>query len=428
MKKEKSQKSLYIKLLQITLIPIFLLTLVITSFSVKSFATALNGEVKRGLMDLSSTILTLYDQLYPGDYRVIMQDDAIYMLKGEHQINGDFSIIDTIKENTGADITFFYQDTRVITTLYDKNGDRMIGTKVNVVVTNDVLEQGKAAFYSSVSIDGAEYFAYYVPLINDDGTCIGMLFVAKPVRTVGENLRKAILPIILLGTVAMIIAALFTIRFSGNLMYAITKIEEFLSKVAKGDLNESLDYRVSRREDELGKLGQNAVHMQKSLRELVEMDALTGLLNRRSGDKKLQQVYEEKDKSNTDFCIALGDIDFFKKVNDTFGHEWGDLVLTKIARIMKKNMTGKGFVSRWGGEEFLLIFRDCLLEEAVGILEGILNEVRALEIEYDAETKIRVTMTFGICQGSTDSINILLREADGKLYHGKNNGRNQIVQ
>lgn len=107
MKKEKAQKSLYIKLLQMTLIPIFLLTLVITSFSVRRFATALNGEVKRGLMDLSSTILTLYDQLYPGDYHVVMQDDAIYMLKGEHQINGDFSIIDTIKENTGADITFF---------------------------------------------------------------------------------------------------------------------------------------------------------------------------------------------------------------------------------------------------------------------------------------------------------------------------------
>ena len=122
MKQEKTKKSLYVKLLQITLIPIFVLTLVITSFSIKSFATALHSEVKQGLMDLSSAIMTLYDQLYPGDYYVVSQNNEIYMMKGEHQINGDFSIIDTIKEKTGADITFFFQDTRVITTLYDPEG------------------------------------------------------------------------------------------------------------------------------------------------------------------------------------------------------------------------------------------------------------------------------------------------------------------
>ena len=97
MERDKNEKSLYIKLLQITLIPILLLTIVITSFSVNRFATVLHGEVRQGLMDLSSAIMTLYDQLYPGDYSVTTQNNALYMLKGDHQINGDFSIIDTIK-------------------------------------------------------------------------------------------------------------------------------------------------------------------------------------------------------------------------------------------------------------------------------------------------------------------------------------------
>ena len=224
MKQEKTKKSLYVKLLQITLIPIFVLTLVITSFSIKSFATALHSEVKQGLMDLSSAIMTLYDQLYPGDYYVVSQNNEIYMMKGEHQINGDFSIIDTIKEKTGVDITFFFQDTRVITTLYDPEGKRMIGTRVNAVVVNDVLKTGQPAFYPSVSIGEEKYFAYYSPLINSDGTCIGMLFVSKPVKTVSSNLKKVIIPIIILGIVAMIIAALFTISFSKNLMRAIAKI------------------------------------------------------------------------------------------------------------------------------------------------------------------------------------------------------------
>lgn len=428
MKQEKTKKSLYVKLLQITLIPIFMLTLVITSFSIKSFATALHSEVKQGLMDLSSAIMTLYDQLYPGDYYVVSQNNEIYMMKGEHQINGDFSIIDTIKEKTGVDITFFFQDTRVITTLYDPEGKRMIGTRVNAVVVNDVLKTGQPAFYPSVSIGEEKYFAYYSPLINSDGTCIGMLFVSKPVKTVSSNLKRVIIPIIILGIVAMIIAALLTISFSKNLMRAIAKIEEFLGKVAKGDLNEKLDYYLSKREDELGELGRYAITMQKSLSELVERDALTGLINRRSGEKRLQQARKEKEERNIDFCVAIGDIDFFKKVNDTYGHEWGDMVLTQIARVMKKHMVGKGIVARWGGEEFLFLFNNCMLEEAVALLDETLSEIRDIEIEIDETTKIRVTMTFGICQGSTDGLNLILKEADEKLYSGKNNGRNRIVK
>lgn len=428
MKRDKNEKSLYIKLLQITLIPILLLTIVITSFSVKRFATVLHGEVRQGLMDLSSAIMTLYDHLYPGDYSVTTQSNALYMLKGDHQINGDFSIIDTIKENTGVDITFLYQDTRVITTLYDKEGNRMIGTKVNAVVVRDVLETGQSAFYPSVSIGEEKYFAYYSPLINSDGTCIGMLFVSKPVRTVSKGLQKAILPIIVLGIAAMIIAAFLTIRFSGNLMQSITRIEEFLGKVAEGDLNENLDYQLSKRHDEIGELGRYAVAMQKSLSELVERDSLTGLLNRRSGDKRLQQVYREKIESNTDYCVAIGDIDFFKKVNDTYGHEWGDKVLAKVAAVMKQHLAGKSFVARWGGEEFLLVFHNCLLTDAASVLDEILNEVRKIEITVDEETTIRVTMTFGVCQGTTESVNAVLKTADELLYEGKNNGRNQIVQ
>lgn len=428
MKNIKTKNSLFGKMLRITLIPIFLLASVIISFSAHSFANALNNEVKRGLMDLSSTILTLYDQLYPGDYQSFIQDDALYMLKGEHQINGDFSIIDTIKENTGVDITFFYHDTRVITTLYDKNGERIIGTKVNAVVTKDVLENQKAAFYPEVSIDGQDYYAYYAPLVNQDGSCVGMLFVAKPTKSVYLSMWKSILPIIFLGIAAMIIAGAFTVRFSHNLMQAITKIGEFLGKVAKGDLSESLDYNVSKREDELGALGRHAVYMQKSLSELVEKDGLTGLFNRRSGEKKLKQVHRDKQDGNSEFCIALGDIDFFKKINDTYGHECGDIVLVRLAHIMRKHMIGKGFVSRWGGEEFLLIFTECLLEDAKMILEEIMQEIRESDIVYEENTKVRVTMTFGICQGSTDSVDAILREADSKLYIGKNSGRNQIVQ
>lgn len=426
MKQVKSKKSLFWEMLWINIIPIFLLAATITSFSVYNFANALNKEVKKGMMDLSTTILTLYNELYPGDYNIVTYEGAIYMLKGEHQINGDFNLIDTIKGNTGVDITFFYQDTRVITTLYDENGERMIGSRVNAVVIKDVLETGEAAFYPSVEIGDEKYFAYYVPILNSDGSCMGMLFVAKPTEEVYKSVLYSILPIVLLGLIAMVLTGIFTMKFTQNLVHDIKKIEDFLSKVAKGNLNDKLDYEVAKRENELGEMGRYAVNMQRALIELVEKDALTGLYNRRYGEKKLNEVYRKKKDQNIDFCLALGDIDYFKKVNDTYGHECGDVVLTEVARTLKKNMRGRGIVSRWGGEEFLLIFENCELAKAKERLEEILAEIAEKGIIYK-ESTVYLTMTFGVSQGQLVSIDGLLREVDAKLYEGKEGGRNQIV-
>lgn len=103
MKKKIATNSLYWSLLRITIIPIVLLSLVITTFSAKSFATSMHKEVENGLRDLCNTILTMYDTTYKGDYHVQMQQDGIYLFKGETLLNGDFSIIDRVKEKTGAD-------------------------------------------------------------------------------------------------------------------------------------------------------------------------------------------------------------------------------------------------------------------------------------------------------------------------------------
>lgn len=431
MSTKKEARSLYWKLLQINIIPIFLLVLIITCFSAKSFADALNHEVKSGLVDLSATVMTLYEQLYPGDYTVHEQDGALYLFKGEHQINGDFAIIDSIKEKTGVDITFFYQDTRVITTIKDKDDNRIVGTKVNAVVQRDVLEQKEACFYSSVSINEEYYFAHYSPILYENGECMGMLFVAKPTDTVKKSVWDVIAPIIFISIAAMLLAGIFTYRFSDKLIYAIVRIEKFLSKVAKGNLEANLEADVLKREDELGEVGRYAVNMQKSLRELVEKDILTGIYNRRYGDKRLQQVYQQYTVSGLVFCVAIGDIDHFKKVNDTYGHDGGDLVLIEIGKILKQEIRGKGFVARWGGEEFLLVFEERSLEESVNCVEEIMQKISSKEMIYQAETEeltIQVTMTFGIAQVNGNTVDELLKEADNKLYEGKNNGRNQVVQ
>lgn len=424
---KRKKTSLYYVLLKANIASVMVLALVIVIFSAKSFADSMHEEVKTGLVDINGTIRTLYDQVYPGDFTTVEQADGLYLLKGGKQLNGDFAIIDQIKENTGIDITITYKDTRVITTLHNSAGERLVGTRVGASVKRAVYEQGKAMFYPEVKIEGKGYFAYYAPLKNSDGTIVGMLFVAKPSAHVKRLVRDAVMPIFLIGLLAMVVVGFFTVKFSNKLINAIEKIELFLEKISKGNLNAELSAEVLARKDELGDMGQHVVKMQKALRELIEQDLLTGLNNRRSGEKKLKQVQVDNIRTGLPFCVAIGDIDHFKRVNDTYGHECGDVVLSNVSGRLKRHMKGNGFAVRWGGEEFLLVYDRCNKDKAVACLEDLMQEIRAAQIQYGEEV-VQVTMTFGIENGSEENIDHIIRSADEKLYYGKNNGRNQIVQ
>lgn len=426
MKKELKGDGLSWILLRMNIIPIIVLTLVITAFSAISFANSMNEEVKNGLVNLCNTIIAEYDIIYKGAYRAVEQDGATYMLKGEHQLNGDFTLIDSIKEKTNVDISFLYQDTRVITTVRDANGNRVIGTRVNPLVVKDVLEGDKATFYSSTVIGGERYFSYYAPLHAEDGTCIGMIFLGKPAAEVDRLVRKSINPTVLFGLITMLFVCFFSIRFSKQLVSTIQRIEVFLESSSSGNLHAKLDPKVLSRKDELGDMGRHVVKMQKALRELVEQDMLTGLNNRRSGEKLLKQVHESYDKEGVPYCLAIGDIDHFKYVNDTYGHECGDVVLAGSSLLLKEHMQGKGFAVRWGGEEFLLVYRDMNMDKALPYLQELMESLRNMHIPY-RETHIGITMTFGIVEGSKERIELIIRDADAKLYEGKNGGRDRIV-
>ena len=127
-----------------------------------------------------------------------------------------------------------------------------------------------------------------------------------------------------------------------------------------------------------------------------------------------------------DFCIAFCDIDNFKRINDSYGHDCGDIVLKNIAEKLRNHMFNCGYAIRWGGEEFLLIFERSTTEDAQPILENLLNDIRSMNTLYEGEL-INVTMTFGLVNGGHDEIRQLIRLADEKLYEGKTNGKNRII-
>ncbi len=155
---------------------------------------------------------------------------------------------------------------------------------------------------------------------------------------------------------------------------------------------------------------------------LANYDQLTGLRNR----NHIRDIFESYIKSTDPYCVILGDIDDFKRVNDTYGHSAGDEVLKKVSEIIKKNVGDKGEVCRWGGEEILIIVKGTA-EECLELNEKILYEIRGTTIN-SRKYGIKVTMTFGLCDYSDEmDIEKLISLADKRLYMGKRNGKNRIV-
>lgn len=181
----------------------------------------------------------------------------------------------------------------------------------------------------------------------------------------------------------------------------------------------------------------------KQLNYIATHDALTGLSNRHS----LWKFFEELEESRDHYCIVMGDLDDFKKINDTYGHDCGDTVLKSVAGIILGNTHEDDMACRWGGEEMLIVMRGSR-EECYERINRIKSEICALDIKSD-DKPVKVTMTFGFAgseetanaleNNSSDTlttsvrapahlgIDSLISMVDKRLYVGKRNGKNVIV-
>lgn len=161
------------------------------------------------------------------------------------------------------------------------------------------------------------------------------------------------------------------------------------------------------------------------LQNEANTDKLTGLYNRRKGLGFLEEL--TADGSVTTFSVAMLDIDFFKKVNDNYGHDIGDEVLKGVSGLMREMLSMKAKLIRWGGEEFLIVMTDCNGDEAYGWLTELAEQIRQLRFTA-GEKEIKVTVTMGLEEYDFNcDIDTLVKRADAKLYQGKENGRDCIV-
>lgn len=422
MEKEFKRGKLFYSLAMILTVPILVLGIILVLLGRQSVSDGMALEIRKSLAGTARMAVDMYALAYPGEIR--MEDDRFYM--GDADMTADYALLDRIKLTSGSDISVFYGDTRVLTTVKDENGQRITGTMMEDAKVRETIDMGNEYYSSHLLIEGQDYYGYYVPLYNGKEVC-GMVFAGMTTKSVDNNVQTIAARIVLVFVIMLVLAIGIAYAYAHSLIRRLDGIRDYIGGLVKNNFDARMPQVVYARNDEIAEMGNYSTAVAQAIKELIYKDPLTGLFNRRAARTELSKYMDRAEKNREKaVSVALGDIDFFKNVNDNYGHECGDMVLVMVSELQKKYMSEGGFCSRWGGEEFLIVYegnQTQLLE----IVSQLMDELRNLTFTYD-EYHFSVTMTFGLTEYvNGETMDSIVKRADDLLYKGKAEGRNQIV-
>ena len=221
---------------------------------------------------------------------------------------------------------------------------------------------------------------------------------------------------ILLFSISQHVPAMYKMEADANTVYQTVNTVAFFLMLAVMCVIFSTSIQDTERELRL---------KNQTLHKEAGTDPLTGLPNRRAMIEQIEQHFKEN--SDQPFSVAIADIDFFKTVNDTYGHNCGDYTLVKLTELFKEHAMGRYSACRWGGEEFCFFMPGMNIDEAGTVMNDLCFAVEKMELEYE-EHQFSITITIGVEEYDFNSpLEDLLDSADEKLYMGKNAGRNRVV-
>ncbi len=170
-----------------------------------------------------------------------------------------------------------------------------------------------------------------------------------------------------------------------------------------------------------------SLEIERRMEELAMTDPLTALPNRRQMRELLERARAQVARDHEAFGVILGDLDGFKQINDTRGHECGDHVLRAVAAVLRSRLREQDVAARWGGEEFLFLLPRTDLSGAAVLAEKLRDAVASADLVFDG-APLRVTMTFGVATfAGGRSVDDCVRLADAALYAGKGDGKNRVM-
>lgn len=164
----------------------------------------------------------------------------------------------------------------------------------------------------------------------------------------------------------------------------------------------------------------------QKLKDAAYRDYLTGLFNRRYFFEKSKEFFKRALHEKKSFSIGIADIDYFKKINDNYGHDIGDIALRFVADMLQAYLPSEGIVGRMGGEEFCILLFNYDLELTKDYFESIRRRLERIPISIGEEKTIQCTISIGVTSNMKNRLDEMIKEADEMLYEAKTSGRNQV--
>ena len=254
------------KMLILAIIPVLVMGIVAILISNTVVKNKLLDDAKQKLKATSNAVLAAYDQ-NAGDYFVNATGEV---WKGAYNVSLSTPFIDDIAAKTGIEVTFFYNDTRLVTSLKDADGKRILGSKAGDFLVENVLQDGNEVFTNRVLVDGTFYFGYYVPVHqNNSDEIIGMVFAGMPVKEIYASLNLITMIFTVAILVILVIAVIGCLLVSRGIAKSIRNSMDVVKQISEGNLNVEIEQSMLDRKDEAGALSCNTQTLIDNLSAMI---------------------------------------------------------------------------------------------------------------------------------------------------------------
>lgn len=256
------------KILAVAIIPVLILGLISMFLTMTVVKNSMIDEVQEALKGTAAATLAAYDQ-NAGEYVQSTNGD---IWKGGYNVSKSESLVDRIKENSGMDVTFFYGDKRIMTSAFDADGNRILGSPAGEVIVEKVLVGEDEYFSKAVSLDGTLDYGYYIPVYQNGTTenPVGMIFVGTNKAEKDAAINKIIGMIAAAVLLVMVICAFGAVAMANSISKNIKNSVEAVKKVAEGNLNVWVDEKLLGRKDEVGDLSRVTITLRDAMKSTIK--------------------------------------------------------------------------------------------------------------------------------------------------------------
>lgn len=257
------------KILALSLVPVIMLGIFMFLVAADRIANGIYDEAYVGMQATTLAVRDIFEIGNSGPYHM---DENGMMWKGDTlNISQATDITDHIKEKTGMEVTVFWGDTRILTSIVNERGERQINTQVSEEVASRVLKKGETYQDRNVEILGTKYIVCYTPVYQENSNeIVGMVFLGTPQETVSVIINKVRIQFFIVILCTVVFVAVIAYILVGRIVSALKKNMEILDNISNGSLHIEIEQSVLDRKDEIGNLGRNILHLKESLRAIVK--------------------------------------------------------------------------------------------------------------------------------------------------------------